>query len=371
MCFSTTLYAQIDTVIQRTSYLNCNTTKTKLYIKVIGGKKPYTVKINTTNYSIKNYEDSIIINSGKYNGTVTDSLGYIKNVLFIVDTLKTPINKLKPNIYLTDSILNSNNKNKSINIQTSIKDASYHFWACNSAFANLTTTSSTSYNTLKIKPDISGKIIFTTMAMFGTCNTLQSNIYTIKVYPNIVKDTVLQSNTRRVYNIYGTLPITLQLEIDSVITSRVINTNRFVYDFDTTKSFSYIKIIDISDTSKLNTRVSIYDSYVGKKKENIIDSMLIFYEAFSPNNDGKNDYFHIGNYIDETTSDFKFIPGSLQVLDKNGFEVYNTEIYRNDWYGISNKNTELSDGVYYYIFKPKIITKSIPMRGSFVEIKRN
>ncbi len=373
MCFSITLYAQVDTVMQRTGYINCNTTKTKLYIKVVGGKKPYNIKINNTNYNIKKQEDSIIINSGKYNGTITDSLGYTKNILFVVDTLKTPINGMIPIISITnDSLVTNERYTTSITVQTNLINTSYNMWTCNTSFADMPNVTATPNNTIKIQPNYSGNVIFTTMGMYGLCNTLQSQTYKIKVYPNIIKDTLLISKTRRGYNIYGTLPITLHLEIDSVISTRVINTNRFVYDFDTTKS-SYIKITNISDTSNLNTRVTIYDSYsyIAKREIEIVDSTLIFYEAFSPGTDGLNDYFYIGNYIDEKTNDFKFGYGSLRVVDRNGFEVYDREIYRNDWNGVSNKNTELADGVYFYTFIPKKITKAIPIKGGSVEIKRN
>lgn len=69
--------------------------------------------------------------------------------------------------------------------------------------------------------------------------------------------------------------------------------------------------------------------------------------------------------------DFKFGYGSLQVFDRNGLEVYRSEIYRNDWDGKNNKKIDLDDAVYFYTFVPFKITKAIPIKGGFVDIKRN
>lgn len=66
--------------------------------------------------------------------------------------------------------------------------------------------------------------------------------------------------------------------------------------------------------------------------------------GFSPNYDGKNDYFVI-----------KGIEGypqnTLWVYDQNGFQLFKENNYQNDWTGINQSGQELNNGLYYYVFE--------------------
>jgi gliding motility-associated-like protein len=76
----------------------------------------------------------------------------------------------------------------------------------------------------------------------------------------------------------------------------------------------------------------------------IPSSELVFYNTFSPNADGVNDFFYIGNAG-------KY-PGSiLEVYSRTGQLVYSKTGYDNSWDG-TNYGDKLPEATYYYIFKP-------------------
>jgi gliding motility-associated-like protein len=65
----------------------------------------------------------------------------------------------------------------------------------------------------------------------------------------------------------------------------------------------------------------------------------LFYNIITPNADGKNDSFEIGN--------LKWYPeNELQIYNRWGMEVYRTDNYRNTW-----QAGNVSAGIYYYLFK--------------------
>ncbi|MGP8216807.1 MAG: gliding motility-associated C-terminal domain-containing protein [Bacteroidia bacterium] len=75
--------------------------------------------------------------------------------------------------------------------------------------------------------------------------------------------------------------------------------------------------------------------------EVIPDSDLIFYNTFTPNGDGINDTWFVGN--------IELYPNnSLTVFNRYGKQVYYSQPYANDWAGTELGN-ELPDATYYYI----------------------
>ncbi len=73
----------------------------------------------------------------------------------------------------------------------------------------------------------------------------------------------------------------------------------------------------------------------------IPDNNLFFYNSFTPNGDGANDYFYVGNiglYPNNT----------LQIYNRYGQLIYNETSYNNDWDG-KYLGTELPCGTYFYI----------------------
>ena len=69
---------------------------------------------------------------------------------------------------------------------------------------------------------------------------------------------------------------------------------------------------------------------------------LVIYSAFSPNNDGINDYFHIEGIE-------KFSNSTVSVFNRWGNEVFAAKNYKNDWSGTWG-GTNLPEGTYFYVF---------------------
>jgi gliding motility-associated-like protein len=73
-------------------------------------------------------------------------------------------------------------------------------------------------------------------------------------------------------------------------------------------------------------------------------SELVYYNTFSPNNDGVNDFFYIGNAG-------KYPDCRLEVYTRTGQLVYAKTGYDNSWDG-TNYGDKLPEATYYYIFNP-------------------
>jgi gliding motility-associated-like protein len=70
---------------------------------------------------------------------------------------------------------------------------------------------------------------------------------------------------------------------------------------------------------------------------------IVAYNFFTPNNDGKNDYFVVDDLIAVSGMTFK-------VHTSQGLEVYRQRDYDNTWNGVDKQGKELPKGVYYYLF---------------------
>lgn len=78
-----------------------------------------------------------------------------------------------------------------------------------------------------------------------------------------------------------------------------------------------------------------------------LDCDIEFYNAFSPNNDGLNDYWHIEKVEAYSTN-------TVQIFDRWGVLLWQANGYNNNdvrWDGISLKGKEMLNGTYYYIFQ--------------------
>jgi gliding motility-associated-like protein len=74
-------------------------------------------------------------------------------------------------------------------------------------------------------------------------------------------------------------------------------------------------------------------------------SDLFFFNTFSPNGDGANDYFYIGNIE-------KYPNNVLEIYNRYGQKVFSKTPYQNDWDG-KYLNNELPAGTYFYILDTK------------------
>lgn len=72
---------------------------------------------------------------------------------------------------------------------------------------------------------------------------------------------------------------------------------------------------------------------------------LFFFNTMTPNGDGANDYFYIGN-ID------KYPDNVLEIYNRYGQKLYTATSYKNNWDG-KYLNQELPSGTYFYLLDTK------------------
>ena len=77
---------------------------------------------------------------------------------------------------------------------------------------------------------------------------------------------------------------------------------------------------------------------------------IFFPTAFSPNGDGVNDLYTIGNL-------HLYQPHTFTIVSRTGKRVLETTAYANDWNG-----DQLPDGVYFFVFESPLLPR--PIRGS-------
>lgn len=71
------------------------------------------------------------------------------------------------------------------------------------------------------------------------------------------------------------------------------------------------------------------------------DDELVFYSAFTPNADGDNDFFYIGNIQ-------KYPDNVLKIYNRYGQIIYTSAGYNNDWDG-SYQGNNVPTGTYFYL----------------------
>lgn len=107
---------------------------------------------------------------------------------------------------------------------------------------------------------------------------------------------------------------------------------------------------DVKPNDTTDYYLAIKDSYgcvfVDTVRVNVIPSSdLIFYTSISPNGDGDNDTWVIGNIE-------KYPDNLLKIFNRYGQEIYNKNDYANDWNG-TYLGEELPGGTYYFVFETK------------------
>ncbi len=119
------------------------------------------------------------------------------------------------------------------------------------------------------------------------------------------------------------------------------------------RSYTMCDEYNVCDTTKL--KVQVREKIKVKEP---VDSTIVIYNAFSPNDDGNNDVFYIKN--------IEFFPNStLSIYNRWGNEVFTTEAYQNDWTGTFGSN-KLPDGTYYFVLE----VKGKKTRSGYVELRR-
>lgn len=107
---------------------------------------------------------------------------------------------------------------------------------------------------------------------------------------------------------------------------------------------------DVSPKVTSNYILTITDQYGCKyldyvKVEVIPSEDLVFYNSITPNGDGDNDFWYIGNLE-------KYPENRVQIFNRYGQEVYSAVNYKNNWGGKYLGN-DLPAGTYYFIVDAK------------------
>ncbi len=113
-----------------------------------------------------------------------------------------------------------------------------------------------------------------------------------------------------------------------------------------------IKIYDASSGEIYNLKQYFQfakDSIMGTYSDPVVfytdlaEKKITAYNFFSPNGDGKNDYFIVDDLTAVRDMTFK-------VLNLGGVEVFRQKDYDNTWDGKSKNGKDLPQGAYYYLF---------------------
>jgi gliding motility-associated-like protein len=111
----------------------------------------------------------------------------------------------------------------------------------------------------------------------------------------------------------------------------------------------------------LKTTLNI-DVYVKSLTDGFIDSLVP--NVFTPNNDGKNDYFHI-----DAKPNYCFDKFKMKIFNRWGTLMYESDDFLFQWNGTSKGGTKLSEGVYYYVLDASFKQSAFTKRG-FVHLLR-
>ncbi len=163
------------------------------------------------------------------------------------------------------------------------------------------------------------------------------------------KDTVI--NQGQTITLHGSAPASIPVEWGSVPqTSNIDNINSLNPDVFPTTTTTFV-IAAIFPNGCIGTSEVIVKVIPG--------SNLYFFNAFSPNGDGDNDVFYIGN-IEQYPNNV------LEVFNRYGMKVLSKTGYTNDWDG-KYLNTDLPGGTYFYILDTK--TAAGKFKGSVTLVK--
>jgi len=78
---------------------------------------------------------------------------------------------------------------------------------------------------------------------------------------------------------------------------------------------------------------------------NLAEKEIKAYNFFTPNGDGKNEYFMVDDRDIVAVRDLTF-----KVYTLDGMEVYQQKDYDNTWRGTAKNDKDLPQGAYYYLF---------------------
>jgi gliding motility-associated-like protein len=161
----------------------------------------------------------------------------------------------------------------------------------------------------------------------------------------------------------------ISIPCDSLITLNVSGANSYSWYPANLVSDSTGSIVTVSLDQTTTFIVTGYSSVGCSSFDTIIVTVncdtLFLPSGFSPNGDGKNDFFVISNLA-------KYPNATLKIFNRWGNLVYIKDRYDNSWNGFSNSEKvrlgeELPNGTYFYVFEPNNGEKS---KQGFVILRR-
>jgi gliding motility-associated-like protein len=107
------------------------------------------------------------------------------------------------------------------------------------------------------------------------------------------------------------------------------------------------------DANTLNSNLNLITVQIYDGCGNEIDALVEIYEqcrvvapnVITPNNDGINDFFVLKNLEDYDRLE-------LQVFNRWGNLIYESDDYQNDWNGLNLNSEQITEGVYFYTATP-------------------
>lgn len=172
------------------------------------------------------------------------------------------------------------------------------------------------------------------------------------VYNLIVSDGICPNNISKVLVTPFIPPVAYAgkdttIDEGNTITLNGSGGNVFWWQPDTCIKYINTANPDVSPISTITYTLYTEDSHkcssIDSVRVNVIKGeVLFFYSAFTPNHDGDNDFFYIGNVE-------KYPDNNLKIFNRYGKLIFNATNYLNTWDGTYLGNT-VPTGVYYYIF---------------------
>ena len=284
-------------------------------IVTTGGVVPYNYLWNTGD-STSNLDS---LTSGSYSLTVSDSLGCSDTIsIALVDSSSALINALgNVNICEGDSII----------LEANIVSGATYQWTQNGSILL--------DSTYQLIVDSAGTFDVTITTGCGVFTSLPINT-TLNPIPVI------------------TASSDISVPCDSLIILNVSGANNYSWYPANLVSDSTGSIVTVNLDQTTTFIVTGYSSVGCSVSDTIIVTVtcdtLFLPSGFSPNGDGKNDFFVISNLT-------KYPNATLKIFNRWGNLVYIKDRYDNSWNGFSNSDKvrlgeELPNGTYFYVFEP-------------------
>jgi gliding motility-associated-like protein len=207
-------------------------------------------------------------------------------------------------------------------------------WYPTTGLSNANVANPTAY------PNVTTKYVVTVISANGETKRDTITIFIYNAYLNAGHDTTIQQGQT----------ITMHAQTNSGLTGvfwtpvdgHIYNQNTLSPDVFPASTTIYT----VTATYSFNGNVcTVYDDI---KVIVIKSSNLFFYNTFTPNGDGSNDFFYIGNIE-------QYPDNVLEIYNRYGQKVFTKTGYLNDWDG-KYLNDELPGGTYFYVLDTKSST---------------